>query len=162
MEHRGLEALVALAQHLVHHRGLHAGLLQHPERLAGLDRAQLGLVAHQGDAGDARRFGDAGEAVHLRHADQRRLVHHEKGALQGLPGPVQGPCIGAAVADIAVAGEEPLQRLRAKPGLALQCAGRTARGSEGDDPLRASELDDLFEHRRLARAGMPLNAAEVA
>ena len=90
VKHRGLEALVALAHHLVHHRRLHAGLLQHPERLPGLDRAQLRLVAHQGDAGDARRFGDAGEAVHLRHADQRRLVHHEEGAFQGLPGPVQG------------------------------------------------------------------------
>ena len=120
------------------------------------------LSPTRGDAGDARRFGNAGEAVHLRHADQRRLVHHEEGAFQSLPCARQALRIGAAVADIAVAGEEPLQRLRAKPGLPLQCAGRTARGGQGDDPLRAGEFDHLLQHRRLARAGMPLNAANMA
>ena len=55
----GGEIRIALAQHLVHHRGPHPGPLEHPEGLARVHRAELPRVldapAHRERLGQRRR-----------------------------------------------------------------------------------------------------------
>ena len=80
VQHRGLQAPVALAQHLVHARGGKPRVLEQREGLAGLDRGELPAVADECQARDARALGDAHQRAHLHGAHHRRLVEEEQRA----------------------------------------------------------------------------------
>ena len=112
----GGERRIALAQHLVHHRGRHPGALEHSEGLAGIDRAELPCVADEHHAGDVELPRDAKERLHLHGADHRRLVDGEHGACVRLAAP--GEALG--VGQVVEAGEEPLERAGLDAGAARE------------------------------------------
>ena len=124
-----LQRRIALAHDLVHHGGLHAGGLELREGLAGIDRVELFLVAHQHHAGDAQAVDDPQEVAGLDGGGERALVDNEHRlrerrahfllALGGHP-PRRDPC---------VAREETLQGLGADPGLAFEGARGRAEGA---------------------------------
>ena len=69
MHHRGQQRRVALAQNLVHLRGLHPRLLQQPEGLARIHRPQLRRVAHQGHARHPEPVRDPEQRLHATFDD---------------------------------------------------------------------------------------------
>ena len=151
---RLLEARVLLPQDLRHHRRCHAGLLQETEGLAGVDGSQLRGVAHQRHAGDTGFAGNAEQRLHAPGVDHRGLVdrqHHTRkiraGALQRF-----------AVAQIAIAGEKGLQGPRMDAGLALEHPRRGGGGRQPQNRSFAQQLLHGAQHRRLAAAGMALDA----
>ena len=151
---RRLQLRVLLAQHLVHDRRRHAGLLQHPEGLARIDGAQLRRVAHQRHPGDAESARDAQQRLHAHRVDHRGLVHrqHRAGELRPrLPEPRR-------IGEVAMAGEEPLQGARRDIRLPCQHPGCRRRGRETEDGLPAEQVLHRAQHGGLAAAGMALHA----
>ena len=122
---------------------------------------QLAPVADKGNARDAGGFGDAGQRVHLRHADERGLVDHEDPASESLPGLHEGCLVRSSVPDIPVAGEEPLEGPGRKAGLPFQRQRCTARGRQADHLGLARETHHFLQHRRLAGPGMALDTHEA-
>ena len=90
----GEKSGVALAQYLVHPGRGHAGLLQDPERLARIDGAKLFRVSREDDAGDAERFCDTEERLHLHRPDHRGFIDREHCARVVLARPVEAGRIG--------------------------------------------------------------------
>ena len=74
MHHRGQQRRVALAQNLVHLRGLHPRLLQQPEGLARIHRPQLRRVAHQGHARHPEPVRDPEQRLHARSYEPGDIV----------------------------------------------------------------------------------------
>ena len=95
---------VALAQYLVHPGRSHVGLLQDPERLARIDGAKLPGVSREDDAGDAERFRDAQERLHLHCPDHRGLIDREHRARVVPARPVEAGRIG----EVPVTQQKPL------------------------------------------------------
>ena len=123
----GGEIRIALAQHLVHHRGRHPGPLEHAEGLARVHRAKLPRVADEHHARDVELPRDAKERLHLHGANHRRLVDGEHGACVRLPAPGEALGVGQAVK----AGEEPLERAGLDTG--PRASARTA-ADDGASP----------------------------
>ena len=153
---RGGQRRVALAQHLVHHRGRHACALEHPEGLARIDRAELAGVAEQHRAGHTQALGDAKERGHLRGADHRGLVQHQHRAGVVLPRPGEA----LSLLQRLEAREEGLERagLDARP--LAERAHRGGRRREPVEPGHAGKPGRCAQHRGLARARVPLHPDE--
>ena len=113
---RGGQGGIALAQHLVHHRRRHAGPLEHAEGLAGVHRAKLAGVSDEHHPRDVEGARDAKERLHLRRPHHRRLVHDEHRVGERVD--AVGDALG--VGQVAVAGEEPLERAGLDAGGAFE------------------------------------------
>ena len=98
---RRLELGVALANDVVHHRRGHPGGLQLLERLAGLDRAELFLVADQHHARQAERGRDPEQIAHLLAGGERGFVHHQHRHVPA--GPVRDAAVNLLAPETAAA-----------------------------------------------------------
>ena len=149
----GLQRRVALAQDLLHLRRRHARLLQRPERLAGGHGAKLAPVADQHQTRDPQPLRNPQQQLHLRRRDHRRLVQHQHRALVFLPVPRHA----RGVAEVAMAGEEPLQRARPGTCLLPQDPRGGGRRRQQDRLALAQQSQRLLQHGRLAGAGRALH-----
>ena len=154
---RGPQRRVALAQHLGHARGGHAGALEQPERLAGLDRPELRAVADQDHAGHADPGRDPEQPDHRDRADHGRLVDDQEATAVHRPGFRQPGLVRRVVGDVAVADQKPLQGAGRDPRFASEHQGRVRRRREPEQRGARGEARHLPQHRRLAGAGVALH-----
>ena len=128
-----------------------------PERLAGIDRAELAGVAHQHEAGDVEMACNAQQGAHLRRRHHGCLVqHHDRSGKERAQ--LLKVRTGVFAIGRPATREEPLQRARMDPRFALQHARRGSRRSKADDPPLSGEFADLAQHGGLAGPGAALHA----
>ncbi|PAV68904.1 hypothetical protein WR25_26010 [Diploscapter pachys] len=97
----GLERIGALAQIVVHVGDRRAGRLDDRERLAGIDRHELLLVADAADRFDPERIGDAEEFEEVVVRNHRHLVDDDDGVLHLVAPGLRGGRVGGG--DVAFA-----------------------------------------------------------
>ena len=150
VRHRRLQVDRALADHVVHPRRRHAGLLQQTERLARLHRAQLQAVPNQHQRGNPERLQDALQVAHLHRPHHRGLVDHHDRIPEGLAGPGDLLLRSRPLGDVRVAGQQPLQGGGADATLHRENPRRRRGRGETEHPF-ARERRHLVQHPRLAR-----------
>ena len=160
---RLLQRRVSLAHDPVHGRGLHAGLLQLRERLAGVHGIELLGVADQHDPGDANDARDPEQVAGLDGGGERSLVDHQDGLGERRAHFALAFLCKAARRHPAVAGEEPLQRLGLDACFGRERLRRRGRGREPHHAVAAflGERPDALEHGGLAGAGVALDAHDA-
>ena len=153
----GPEVRRTLAEDVVHHRRLHARLLQLPERLARPDGPELADIAHHGHAPDPEPSRDPHQPEGLRRGRHGHLVHDEQASLVALAQLHEVLRVHGTVRHLAMARQEPLQRPRRRAGLPGQCQRRPRGRRQGDHLLPPGDVRDLPEHGGLAGARIALH-----